>query len=115
MKSLQFFVAVDWHGYDKPYYRQKEQLPTYPFQRERYWIETNHKTSQSFGESVSHPLLKDKLKSPSRESQFRAELLLDTLDYLTDHQVYGHIIYPSTGFIELMLAVTGFVLKKINY
>ena len=98
-------VAVDWHGYDKPYYRQKEQLPTYPFQRERYWIETNHKTSQSFGESVSHPLLKDKLNSPSRESQFRAELLLDTLDYLTDHQVYGHIIYPSTGFIELMLAV----------
>ena len=98
-------VAVDWHSYDKPYYRQKEQLPTYPFQRERYWIETNHKTSQTFGEKVSHPLVIDRLKSPGEENYFRSELLLDTLDYLADHQVYGHIIYPATGFIELMLAV----------
>ena len=32
-------VDIDWAGYDKPYNRQKVLLPTYPFQRRRYWIE----------------------------------------------------------------------------
>ncbi len=30
---------VDWAGFDRDYARRKEALPTYPFQRERYWVE----------------------------------------------------------------------------
>jgi acyl transferase domain-containing protein len=33
-------VEVDWDGFDGDYTRRKVILPTYPFQRERYWIET---------------------------------------------------------------------------
>ncbi|MEH1850171.1 MAG: beta-ketoacyl synthase N-terminal-like domain-containing protein [Nostoc sp.] len=33
-------VAVDWVGFDRDYHRTKVALPTYPFQRERYWIDT---------------------------------------------------------------------------
>ncbi len=33
-------VDVDWAAYDAPYQRQRVPLPTYPFQRQRYWIET---------------------------------------------------------------------------
>ncbi|MBD2566542.1 type I polyketide synthase [Anabaena lutea] len=39
----QLFVAgvkVDWSGFDRDYQRTKVALPTYPFQRERYWIDT---------------------------------------------------------------------------
>jgi acyl transferase domain-containing protein/acyl carrier protein len=32
-------VAVDWRGFDAPYARQKVALPTYPFQRQRFWID----------------------------------------------------------------------------
>ncbi|MEO0687767.1 MAG: acyltransferase domain-containing protein, partial [Cyanobacteria bacterium J06649_11] len=32
-------VKVDWLGFDKDYPRSKIVLPTYPFQRQRYWIE----------------------------------------------------------------------------
>ena len=32
-------VAVNWLQFDKDYRRQKTVLPTYPFQRQRYWIE----------------------------------------------------------------------------
>ena len=32
-------VKVDWLGFDKDYARQKLVLPTYPFQRQRYWID----------------------------------------------------------------------------
>jgi malonyl CoA-acyl carrier protein transacylase len=32
-------VKVDWLGFDKDYARSKVVLPTYPFQRQRYWID----------------------------------------------------------------------------
>jgi len=30
---------VDWAGFDKDYPRRKVTLPTYPFQRQRYWVD----------------------------------------------------------------------------
>jgi amino acid adenylation domain-containing protein/non-ribosomal peptide synthase protein (TIGR01720 family) len=38
-------VQVDWSGFDQDYERRKVPLPTYPFQRQRYWIETIQKQS----------------------------------------------------------------------
>ncbi len=35
-------VKIDWSGFEKDYTRQKVALPTYPFKRERYWIDTNN-------------------------------------------------------------------------
>jgi len=32
-------VEVDWDGFEANYSRKRLQLPTYPFQRQRYWIE----------------------------------------------------------------------------
>jgi len=34
-------VSIDWLGFDQNYPRQRVALPTYPFQRQRYWVETN--------------------------------------------------------------------------
>ena len=31
-------VAVDWRGFDREYRRRKVALPSYPFQRQRYWL-----------------------------------------------------------------------------
>ena len=36
-------VNVDWSALNKNYIRKKVALPTYPFQRQRYWIETSEK------------------------------------------------------------------------
>ncbi|MCP3063707.1 acyltransferase domain-containing protein [Myxococcus sp. K38C18041901] len=33
-------VEVDWEGVDKGYARRRVALPTYPFQRERYWLDS---------------------------------------------------------------------------
>ena len=33
-------AEIDWMGVDQDYTRQKVTLPTYPFQRQRYWVKT---------------------------------------------------------------------------
>ena len=43
-------AEVDWAGFDAPYRRRRVVLPTYPFQRQRYWIEPG-KTK-----TAGHPL-----------------------------------------------------------
>lgn len=40
-------AEVDWIGFDRKYARRKLVLPTYPFQRERYWIRTGVKSNPS--------------------------------------------------------------------
>ncbi len=54
-------VPVDWSGFDRDYGRCCLQLPTYPWQRKRYWIETTaqkHQPAQSLSlESVQTPIL----------------------------------------------------------
>ncbi|MBF2022301.1 MAG: type I polyketide synthase [Hydrococcus sp. C42_A2020_068] len=43
LSLLQLYLrgaSVDWLGFDRDYLRRKVILPTYPFQRQRYWIET---------------------------------------------------------------------------
>ncbi|MGD1807095.1 type I polyketide synthase [Dapis sp. BLCC M126] len=39
-------VEVDWDGFDAGYSRQRLQLPTYPFQRQRYWIEEGRREKE---------------------------------------------------------------------
>lgn len=39
-------VPVDWTGFDRGYRRTKVRLPTYPFQRRRYWREVSHPAVQ---------------------------------------------------------------------
>lgn len=42
-------VEIDWAGFDKDYARHKILLPTYPFQRERHWVESTLKKPQQQG------------------------------------------------------------------
>jgi acyl transferase domain-containing protein/acyl carrier protein len=34
-------AEVNWAGFDQPYARQRVSLPTYPFQRQRYWVQSS--------------------------------------------------------------------------
>ncbi|MEO0839176.1 MAG: type I polyketide synthase [Cyanobacteria bacterium J06643_5] len=40
-------ASIDWSGFDSDYLRNKVSLPSYPFQRQRYWIDSVEKQSNA--------------------------------------------------------------------
>ena len=64
-------VRVDWCGFDRDYPRRRRPLPTYPFQRQRYWLESiapSPKTSQP-QEKFADWFYEVEWQPQSRESQ----------------------------------------------
>ena len=50
-------VSIDWVGFDAGYSRAKLALPTYPFQRQRYWVTSpGERPAPAVSPSVSRPL-----------------------------------------------------------
>jgi len=45
-------ATVDWRAFDQPYTRRRVSLPTYPFQRQRYWVESAG-TAESVAKNVA--------------------------------------------------------------
>ena len=71
--------------------RRRISLPSYPFQRERYWIEAAKRRRLAAG----HPLLGIRHESASGEVTFETEVFQSDPEWLSDHQVFGRVIAPG--------------------
>ncbi|CAD5954601.1 Phenolphthiocerol synthesis polyketide synthase type I Pks15/1 [Planktothrix tepida] len=63
-------VPVDWHGFDRDYPRNWQLLPTYPFQKQRYWFDQDANSfyqTTPLSNPVSNPEIacQNSLKTPS--------------------------------------------------
>jgi acyl transferase domain-containing protein/acyl-CoA synthetase (AMP-forming)/AMP-acid ligase II/NADPH-dependent curcumin reductase CurA/acyl carrier protein len=108
-------VEVDWFNFnpsDRPY---RVGLPTYPFQRQRYWIEPNLNRQDNFERysipSSPHPLLGKRLPSALKEILFQSVLSSDTPAFLKDHRIYEKCVLPGSAYLEMALAGGASVLK----
>lgn len=100
-------VDVDWLGFDRDYGRRKVALPTYPFQRQRYWLETKPARVAAIPREATptaHPLLGVQLQSPLTEIQFESHQSLDSQPFLSDHRIYGLPVFPAAAYVEMALA-----------
>ncbi|GHD97255.1 type I polyketide synthase [Streptomyces naganishii] len=80
-------------------------LPTYPFQRERYWLDGGRPpgdvTSAGLG-AAGHPLLGAAVALADTDGfLLTGRLALDTHPWLADHAVMGSVLLPGTAFVEL--------------
>ena len=103
-------VHVDWPGFDRPYQRRRVELPTYPFQRQRYWLDAPGpliapRASQGMGNRRGHPLLGDRLDlAASEQIRFESRLSRESTTYLRDHRIFGEVVLPAAAFLEIALA-----------
>ncbi len=100
-------AEVDWEGFDRDYQRRRVTLPTYAFQRQRYWVETApaRRSVAGAARSGGHPLLGQALYSPLHpEIVYSQTIGALSPRLLTDHRIYAAAVFPGTGYLELALA-----------
>lgn len=93
-------------------------LPSYPWQRERYWFEQKTKRKEAFcrkGDTVLHPLLGQRLRSAFKETLFESQLSINLQPFLVDHQVYGMVVLPGAAYLEIAVAAAAAVFGSGPY
>ena len=94
-------ARIDWEGFDHEYVRRKVDLPTYPFQRQRYWMET---PGRKQGIAPLHPLIDRMIRSPELNATlFETEFSVEALPLLGEHRLYDEAISPGACQISLAL------------
>jgi len=94
-------------------------LPSYPWQRERYWLVDEAAAASRHVSAVreggpGHPLLGASLSSSVQPGTHFWERALSTeaFPYLSDHRVWGEIVFPGAGYVEMALCAGAEVLGE---
>lgn len=95
-------VQLDWRRvYADSGARRVDDLPTYPFQRQRYWL-SDSSTDVTAGSG--HPLLTQTVTVPGTERLLCTGRLSGAAQpWLRDHVVGGHTLVPGAAFADLVL------------
>ncbi|WP_432122223.1 thioester reductase domain-containing protein, partial [Streptomyces sp. S1] len=96
-------TKIDWRSLLTPHHTTD--LPTYAFQRERYWIESTSPRvdPESLGlRTGDHPLLGAAVPvATADEGLFTNRISLHTHPWLADHEVHGSAVMPAAALVEL--------------
>ncbi len=94
-------AGIDWTAFAtaKPQFLD---LPTYPWQREYYWHETDASIEHRIGRP-GYVYFNETLRGPLPAWQCEVNKYL--LPYLQDHQIEGMVVFPGAGYADVALAL----------
>ncbi len=91
-------------GLERLFPRSREfvDIPTYPWQRERYWHPVTAEGYDLIGRRKVHPLLGYRLHE--HEVEWENHLDPEAYPNLRDHAVGDAVVFPAAGFVDMALA-----------
>jgi myxalamid-type polyketide synthase MxaB len=118
---------VDWQEFERDDLRQRVPLPTYPFQRQRFWLAEakinphpkshhektdfenllpfSHWAKEMGDQGKHHPLLgQGLLLAGTSKICFQSVIQPNAPKYLADHRVLSQVVFPASAYIEMALA-----------
>ena len=91
-------VDVSFAGLFTGENRRRVSVPTYPFQRERYWVEAPRRRPAG-----GHALLGLRRDARDGEVSFETELSGSAPEWLSDHRVFGEVLAPGALYASQVL------------
>jgi acyl transferase domain-containing protein/acyl carrier protein len=84
--------------------RRVSGLPTYPFERDRHWVQPARGRRRAGSPASGHPLLGARVRSAVPVPHFEAVLDAREPAFLADHRVHDAVIAPAALYVEMALA-----------
>lgn len=93
---------IDWQAVHEGRSYQRALLPTYPFERQRYWPdEREQSVARAHLEPVSSSLLGRKIRYALSADVHEAEWNAQTPACLKDHQIFDAVIVPGATYLSM--------------
>jgi acyl transferase domain-containing protein/acyl carrier protein len=84
--------------------RLVDDLPVYPFERQRHWIERAARVIDVKPADASHPLLGHRVRAPGTMRRYEADVSTERVRWLADHRVAGMPTLPAAAMLEAFAA-----------
>jgi acyl transferase domain-containing protein/NADPH:quinone reductase-like Zn-dependent oxidoreductase/short-subunit dehydrogenase/acyl carrier protein len=98
-------AAIRWSRVHEGREARKVTLPTYGFDRKRYWLPASAAPTAT----AHHPLLGSEITTDEQAAagvrEFRARIGPRRPGYLADHVVAAQVVFPGAAYVEVALAL----------
>ncbi len=98
-------VDVDWAAVAEGDHARRIHLPTYPFQRRRYWVEPGKTTVQQVAGTARNALPMRTVRAPLLGATlFEMDLDRRILPFLADHLIGGQTVVAGSTHLSMVVA-----------